>query len=443
MVEILGLILLLGALAILMGAITTGTVRFICLGLVALFAIVSIRISTHKNVTNASSAASNQVPVVSSSPFPGPPSNSPTVISPVNPSSGFLAPPYRTPSPQNTPRLVDKLPPPFETFSLAEALSFFIVVLTLSVIFNSLEKGWKRTSSFGLLALFSVWLIAFLQETRTPQNQTLVNQIALAILELIFITIPQQTEKLPSPLNQPFSLVLAGLYIIILSILLSLTIKILVSIVGAIGSNLESQQIERIYRLEQQISELSEGKKEGNEEKNKTESKREEEDDERKQIKVLMRKSFFFLWQYYYINKGQTVKSFWLSVILIVLGAVIIGFTIYFSVTRPRSDLSVGVTIVSATAGIVLEFIGGSALVLYYKNLDSFDRFFKALTKDKDTMLAVELCENLKDLNHNTEYMQATKNVIDRLMSETPLKSPFDEDKAQEKLNDKSHDSKR
>lgn len=112
--------------------------------------------------------------------------------------------------------------------------------------------------------------------------------------------------------------------------------------------------------------------------------------------------------QYYQLNISQAVQSFRFSILLILIGTSIIAITVFFAITK---DLEISVTIIPGISGIVLEIIGGSALLLYGKTIAQVNRFFAALLRDQDTMLAIDLCQKLKELKE-TEYIHATKQMI-------------------------------
>lgn len=113
--------------------------------------------------------------------------------------------------------------------------------------------------------------------------------------------------------------------------------------------------------------------------------------------------------QYYQLNISQAAQSFRFSILLILIGTGIIAITVLLAITKP--DLKASVTIISGISGIILDIIGGSALLLYGKTITQVNRFFSALLRDQDTMLAIDLCQKLKELKES-EYIHVTKQMI-------------------------------
>ena len=114
---------------------------------------------------------------------------------------------------------------------------------------------------------------------------------------------------------------------------------------------------------------------------------------------------------------SQTVKSFWLSFMLIAAGFVVILFAICFSIAIPNLDISI--KLIAIVSGVFLEFIGGTALLLYNKNIQYFSLFFDALNRNEEVEKAVELCKKLSRVENGryVEYTQATRHIISHLAS--------------------------
>ena len=117
--------------------------------------------------------------------------------------------------------------------------------------------------------------------------------------------------------------------------------------------------------------------------------------------------------EYYTINKNQARRSFSFSASVILLGFITIIAAII--VTFVREDKQIEISIISGISGILLQFIGGANFVLYNRTVEQSNRFYKQLTRIQDTMLAVELCKQIKDKDKNLELMdKLITNLIQR-----------------------------
>ena len=108
--------------------------------------------------------------------------------------------------------------------------------------------------------------------------------------------------------------------------------------------------------------------------------------------------------EYYTINKNQARRSFSFSVLVIFVGfiAVIAAVLIPFFQKGQKLELS----IISGISGILLQFIGGANFVLYNRTVEQSNRFYQQLTRMQDTMLAVELCKQVKDEKKTLHLME-------------------------------------
>ncbi|MGC2695655.1 MAG: hypothetical protein WA738_07685 [Candidatus Angelobacter sp.] len=99
--------------------------------------------------------------------------------------------------------------------------------------------------------------------------------------------------------------------------------------------------------------------------------------------------------EYYTINKSQARKSFSFSVFAVVMGLVtLIGgaWLFYFGKTP-----NVGLAALSGIGGLLLQFIGGASFYIYNKSLAQLNYFYDKLVRMQDTMLSIQLCDQLED----------------------------------------------
>jgi uncharacterized membrane protein len=104
--------------------------------------------------------------------------------------------------------------------------------------------------------------------------------------------------------------------------------------------------------------------------------------------------------EYYTINKKQARSSFRFSIFSIVIGliTIITGIWLYY---LDSGNIEIGY--ISAISGLILEFIGGAYFFMYKKSLEQVNFFFGQLIKIQDTMLSINLADNIKDEIKKTE----------------------------------------
>lgn len=107
--------------------------------------------------------------------------------------------------------------------------------------------------------------------------------------------------------------------------------------------------------------------------------------------------------EYYTINKSQARSSFRFSIFAIVLGllTILIGIWLYY---LGNSNIQLGY--ITGISGVLLEFIGGAYFFMYKKSLEQVNFFFGQLIKIQDTMLSINLSNNIKDEVRKTEMQE-------------------------------------
>jgi hypothetical protein len=99
--------------------------------------------------------------------------------------------------------------------------------------------------------------------------------------------------------------------------------------------------------------------------------------------------------EYYTINKGQARKSFVFSVFAVTLGlfTLIGGIWLFYFGKTPNLQL----TILTGIGGLLLQFIGGTSFYIYNKSLEQLNYFYDKLIRMQDTMLSIQLCNDISD----------------------------------------------
>lgn len=106
--------------------------------------------------------------------------------------------------------------------------------------------------------------------------------------------------------------------------------------------------------------------------------------------------------EYYTINKSQARKSFGISVAAIIAGFIttLVGiWLIYFGGNVP-------VSIITLSSSVILEIIGGLYFSMYKKSLTQLNFFYEKLENMQDTMLAIELTNNISDETKKNEIQE-------------------------------------
>ena len=104
--------------------------------------------------------------------------------------------------------------------------------------------------------------------------------------------------------------------------------------------------------------------------------------------------------EYYTINKNQAKSSFRFSVFSIVIGLV----TILTGIWLNYLDIAkIEISYITAISGIILEFIGGAYFFMYKKSLEQVNFFFGQLIKIQDTMLSINLADNIENVDKKSE----------------------------------------
>src|SRR6218665_1627407 len=107
--------------------------------------------------------------------------------------------------------------------------------------------------------------------------------------------------------------------------------------------------------------------------------------------------------EYYTINKSQARSSFRFSIFAIVIGllTILIGIWLYYI---GNSNIKLGY--ITGISGTILEFIGAAYFFMYKKSLDQVNFFFGQLIKIQDTMLSINLANNITATTKKTEMQE-------------------------------------
>lgn len=104
--------------------------------------------------------------------------------------------------------------------------------------------------------------------------------------------------------------------------------------------------------------------------------------------------------EYYTINKAQARSSFRFSIFSIVIGLITILVGVWLNYFGNKN---IELIFITGISGIILEFIGGAYFFMYKKSLEQVNFFFGQLIKIQDTMLSINLANNISDENKKVE----------------------------------------
>jgi hypothetical protein len=117
------------------------------------------------------------------------------------------------------------------------------------------------------------------------------------------------------------------------------------------------------------------------------------------------------LTEYYTINKGQARSSFRSSIFAMVVGLGTLVSGIWFFYFHQGN---VQLATLSSISGVLVQFIGGAYFVLYKKSLEQLNFFYESLLTMQDTMLAVQLAEQLEEEHRGEVYEKIIMALISR-----------------------------
>lgn len=99
--------------------------------------------------------------------------------------------------------------------------------------------------------------------------------------------------------------------------------------------------------------------------------------------------------EYYTINKSQSRNSFRFGVGAVTAGMVLLAVAIAVYLSDESGRLTPAT--ITAVSGVLVQFIGGSAMYLYNKSLGLLNMFYERLADLQETMLAVILTDQISD----------------------------------------------
>lgn len=120
--------------------------------------------------------------------------------------------------------------------------------------------------------------------------------------------------------------------------------------------------------------------------------------------------------EYYILSKNQAKRSFILAIIMCILGLVFLSISIIFSFILKQP---LEVSIFPAISGAIVEFIAGTALLIYNKTLSQLNHYFKSLHDNEKFLSGVNLVSKLTPNKRDEMYTEIIKaQILDKFVNE-------------------------
>jgi len=113
--------------------------------------------------------------------------------------------------------------------------------------------------------------------------------------------------------------------------------------------------------------------------------------------------------EFYDTGQSQQKVSFWVSIVAVTIGFIVILFSIYLFLNNPEK---IKESVLLSVAGVLSEFIAAAFFYIHNKNLAQLNLYFEKLIKLQDTQLAISLVEKMNEKNHDYMYMSIINVLI-------------------------------
>lgn len=109
------------------------------------------------------------------------------------------------------------------------------------------------------------------------------------------------------------------------------------------------------------------------------------------------------LQEYYSWSKSQSKTSFYLAIILIIVGILIITVSVIMQIVF---NLSITVSLVIALSGAIVEFIAGTSLVVYKNSIAQLNHYHSVLHEDERFLSSVNIVNDLSNEKDKDEMIK-------------------------------------
>jgi hypothetical protein len=131
---------------------------------------------------------------------------------------------------------------------------------------------------------------------------------------------------------------------------------------------------------------------------------------------------------YFNKNLNQVSSIFWLSVIVLIIGFIIIVWGIAQAIQLPNSTLP---SIITGLAGVITEFFGATFLFIYRSTMQQAINYTKTLERINSVGMAMQILDTIPNDANPKSLKDSTKaKVVELLMRQTYSKEPDGNDES-------------
>lgn len=116
---------------------------------------------------------------------------------------------------------------------------------------------------------------------------------------------------------------------------------------------------------------------------------------------------------YFNRNLNQVTYIFWLSVIVMIVGLVIIVWGILQSIQSPTTTTP---AVIASIAGVITEFIGATFLFIYRSTIQQAINYSKTLERINSVGMAMQILDTMPDETTSNDLKNHTKAALVELL---------------------------
>jgi nitrate reductase gamma subunit len=116
--------------------------------------------------------------------------------------------------------------------------------------------------------------------------------------------------------------------------------------------------------------------------------------------------------EYFKKNLSQVSHIFWLSVVVMFIGFLIIAWGTIRAINTPNGELA---SIIATVSGVITELIGASFLLIFKSTMKQADTYTKTLDRMNSVGIATQILDTMKEQDNLKEQTKAE--VVKLLLS--------------------------
>lgn len=114
--------------------------------------------------------------------------------------------------------------------------------------------------------------------------------------------------------------------------------------------------------------------------------------------------STWILEEYFKKNLSQVSHIFWLSVVVMFIGFLIIAWGTIRAINTPNSELA---SIIVTVSGVITELIGASFLLIFKSTMKQADSYTKTLDRMRSVGIATQMLDTITEQDNLKEKTKA------------------------------------